>query len=142
MEKIVDVAKYISKKYHTEKGCLIDQMKLHKILFFIQKESFSKLQKEMFKEDFEGWKLGPVCIEIRRKFGWIKKFDDEVYLEDENKKIIDFIYDKYKDINSYELSRLSHLEYSWIKSRLGIQDGENGNVVISKRDIYEDAMDQ
>lgn len=142
MEKIVNVAKYISKKYRTEKGCSIDQMKLHKILFFIQKESFSRVQKEMFKEDFQGWKLGPVCIKIRHKFSDIEKFDGKVYLKNENKKIIDYIYDKYKDINSYELSRLSHLEYSWIKSRIGIQDGENGNVIILKSDICEDALEQ
>lgn len=142
MEKIVDVAKYISKKYRTEKECFIDQMKLHKILFFIQKESFSRLQKEMFKEDFQGWKLGPVCTKIRYNYSFIKKFDGKVYLKDENKEIIDYIFDKYKDINSYELSRLSHLEYSWIKSRIGIQDGENGNVIISKSDIHEDALEQ
>ena len=37
MEKIVDIAKYLSKKYFSEKGELIDEMKLHKITFFIQK---------------------------------------------------------------------------------------------------------
>lgn len=142
MEKIIDVAKYISKKYRIEKGYPIDQMKLHKITFFIQKESFSRRQKPMFNEDFQGWKLGPVCIEIRRNFLLIEEFDGEVHLKDENREIVDFIYDKYKDVNSYKLSQLSHLEYSWIKSRIGIQDGENGNVTISKHDIYEDALEQ
>ena len=34
-----------------------------------------------------------------------------------------------------------HLEYSWIKSRIGIENGENGNVVISKEDIFLDAKE-
>ena len=48
MEKIVDIAKYLSKKYFSEKGELIDEMKLHKITFFIQKESFSRYGEPMF----------------------------------------------------------------------------------------------
>lgn len=142
MEKIIDVAKYIAKKYRIEKGTAIDEMKLHKITFFIQKESFLRLGKEMFNEDFQGWKLGPVCVEIRRNFSSIVEFNEEVYFEDENREIIEFIYNKYKDMNSYKLSHLSHLEYSWIKSRIGIQAGENGNITISKQDIYEDALEQ
>ena len=74
MEKIVDIAKYLSKKYFSEKGELIDEMKLHKITFFIQKESFSRYGEPMFEEDFEGWKLGPVCRAIRKDFEKIQKF--------------------------------------------------------------------
>ena len=139
MEKIVDIAKYLSKKYFSEKGELIDEMKLHKITFFIQKESFSRYGEPMFEEDFEGWKLGPVCRAIRKDFEKIQKFKDKVFLEKENIEIVDFIFEKYKDMNSYELSHLTHLEYSWIKSRIG--NGENGNVIISKEDIFLDAKE-
>ena len=138
MEKIVDIAKYLSKKYFSEKGEFIDEMKLHKMTFFIQKESFSKYGKPMFEEDFEGWKLGPVCRVIRKDFGKIQKFNDRIFLEEKNKQIVDFIFEKYKDMDSYELSHLTHLEYSWIKSRIGIEKGENGNIIISKEDIFLD----
>ena len=141
MEKIVDIAKYLSKKYFSEKGELIDEMKLHKMTFFIQKESFSRYGEPMFEEDFEGWKLGPVCRAIRKDFEKIQKFKDKVFLEKENIEIVDFIFEKYKDMNSYELSNLTHLEYSWIKSRIGIENGENGNVIISKEDIFLDAKE-
>ena len=141
MEKIVDIAKYLSKKYFSEKGELIDEMKLHKITFFIQKESFSRYGEPMFEEDFEGRKLGLVCRTIRKDFEKIQKFKDKVFLEKENIEIVDFIFEKYKDMNSYELSHLTHLEYSWIKSRIGIENGENGNVVISKEDIFLDAKE-
>ena len=116
-------------------------MKLHKITFFIQKESFSRYGEPMFEEDFEGWKLGPVCRAIRKDFEKIQKFKDKVFLEKENIEIVDFIFEKYKDMNSYELSHLTHLEYSWIKSRIGIENGENGNVIISKEDIFLDAKE-
>lgn len=141
MEKIVDIAKYLSKKYFSEKDELIDEMKLHKMAFFIQKESFSIYDKEMFEEDFEGWKLGPVCIVIRKYFKEIQKFNGKIFLEEKNKQIVDFIFEKYKDMDSYKLSHLTHLEYSWIKSRIGIENGQNGNVIIPKNDIYLDAKE-
>lgn len=141
MEKITDVAKYISKKYFAEKKENIDQLKLQKMAFFVQKESFSRNGKEMFEEDFEGWKYGPVCREIRNKFKEIQKNRENILLNSENKEIIDFIFEKYKDINSYRLSYLTHLEFSWIKSRIGIESGKNGNVIIDKKDIALDAKE-
>lgn len=141
MEKIINIAKYISKKYFFEKKEFIDEMKLHKITFFIQKESFIRYEQPMFKENFEGWKFGPVCRNIRKNFQEIKTFQGEILLEEKNKEIVDFIFDNYKDMDSYKLSYLTHLEYSWIKSRIGIEDGENGNRVIDQKDIYTKKRD-
>lgn len=142
MEKVVDIAKYLSKEYSSEKKEYIDEMKLHKMAFFIQKESFSKYGEAMFEEDFEGWKLGPVCREIRKNFEEIKRFKGEIFLEKEDKETIDDIFKKYKDMDSYRLSYVTHLQYSWIKSRIGIENGQNGNVIIPKEDIFLDAREQ
>ena len=38
MERILDIAKYLTKKYKDEKKEEIDELKLHKILYFSQKE--------------------------------------------------------------------------------------------------------
>ena len=39
MKKILDIAKYLTKKYKDEKKEEIDELKLHKLLYFSQKES-------------------------------------------------------------------------------------------------------
>ena len=49
MEKIVDIAKYLSKKYFSEKGELIDEMKLHKITFFSRKNLFLDMENQCLK---------------------------------------------------------------------------------------------
>ena len=54
MEKIVDVAQYVYKYYLKETDEKIDEMKLHKLLYFVQRESYALLGKPMFNEDFEG----------------------------------------------------------------------------------------
>ena len=38
MEKIIDVAAYVLKKYHDVTKEHLDEMKLHKLLYFIQRE--------------------------------------------------------------------------------------------------------
>lgn len=65
MERIVDVAQYVYKYYLKETDEKIDEMKLHKLLYFVQRESYVLLGKPMFNEDFEGWIHGPVSKEVR-----------------------------------------------------------------------------
>ena len=65
MERIVDVAQYVYKYYLKETDEKIDEMKLHKLLYFVQRESYVLLGKTMFNEDFEGWIHGPVSKEVR-----------------------------------------------------------------------------
>lgn len=50
MEKIVDVAQYVYKYYLKETDEKIDEMKLHKLLYFVQRESYALLGKPMFNQ--------------------------------------------------------------------------------------------
>ena len=65
MEKIVDVAQYIFIEYKNISGKVIDEMKLQKLLYLTQRESLAITGEPMFVEEFEGWKYGPVCREVR-----------------------------------------------------------------------------
>ena len=93
----------------------------------------------LFEEDFEGWYLGPINKLVRKEFEIIKMGKEDISLKDIEKKIIDRVFDRYKDIDSYKLSNLSHKEYSWIKSRIGLKRGEKGNQKLLKEDIKIDA---
>ena len=139
MKKILDIAKYLTKKYKDEKKEEIDELKLHKLLYFSQKESIMLTNDFLFEEDFEGWYLGPINKLVRKKFEIIKMGKEDISLKDIEKKIIDRVFDRYKDIDSYKLSNLSHKEYSWIKSRIGLKRGEKGNQKLLKEDIKIDA---
>ena len=43
-------------------------MKLQKLLYFSQRETFAILNQPLFNEVFEGWKYGPVSREVRTVF--------------------------------------------------------------------------
>ena len=139
MEKILDIAKYLTRKYIDEKKEEIDELKLHKLLYFSQKEYIMLTNDFLFEEDFEGWYLGPINKLIRKKFKLIKVGKESVFLKEIEQKIVDRVFNRYKDIDSYKLSTLSHKEYSWIKSRIGLKRGEKGNQKLLKEDIKIDA---
>lgn len=65
MEKIVDVAQYVYKYYLKETDEKIDEMKLHKLLYFCSTWIIWSFRKTKFNEDFEGWIHGPVSKEVR-----------------------------------------------------------------------------
>ena len=139
MEKILNVAEYIFKEYYRVTGELIDEMKLQKLLYFSQRETLAILNKPLFNEEFEGWKYGPISREIRTVFtedGINAETED---IKSESKYIINNVILEYGALASWKLSKISHKEISWINSRKGLKDAENGNRKIKLEDIKEDA---
>jgi uncharacterized phage-associated protein len=139
MEKIINVAQYIFTEYKKITGEVIDEMKLHKLLYFAQRESFAILDKQMFEGDFEGWKYGPVCKEIRNSITQDGILDYDSDISDENKYIINNVILEYGSLASWKLSEMSHNEKSWKNARVGLKDGENGNRKLKLEDIKEDS---
>lgn len=140
MESVIKVASYVSERYEKDYKVRIDEMKLHKILYFIQRESLIQTGAPMFREQFYAWKYGPVLKEIR----WAYRLDmldqkpsDSFILE--NKPIFDKVFLQYAQKSSWSLSRLSHGEYSWQNARKGIGPIETCENAILLSDINEDA---
>lgn len=65
MENILNVAQYIFSEYKNISREVIDEMKLHKLLYLTQRESYAIKGGPMFNESFEGWRFGPVSRELR-----------------------------------------------------------------------------
>lgn len=139
MEKIKNVAKYLFDTYKKITNESIDEMKLHKLLYFTQRESLALVDAPLFEEPFEGWKYGPVCRMLRHAItpDGIIDYDQEV--SDECKYMVNNIICQYGALASWKLSEISHMEISWINSRKGIQEGENSSNILLLEDIREDA---
>lgn len=139
MEKIINVAQYIFNEYKRVTEEIIDEMKLQKLLYFSQRETFAILNQPLFNEVFEGWKYGSVSREVRTVFtedGINAQTED---IKSESKYIINNIIQEYGALASWKLSALTHKETSWLNSRKGLKKEENGNVKIKMEDIREDA---
>jgi len=54
MDRVADIAQYIFDEYEKEANQVIDEMKLHILLYFAQRESFALLGQPLFKETFQG----------------------------------------------------------------------------------------
>ncbi len=140
VENILNIAKYILDEYKKISGTPIDEMKLHKLLYFTQRESLAITGEAMFVETFEGWKFGPVSRLVRDHFdGDDISVSDKSEISDEAKYIANNVIQQYAGYESWKLSELSHNEYSWKQSRIGIQYNENGSNIIKLEDIRKDA---
>ena len=140
MVDVVKIASYISERYKKEYGSPIDEMKLHKLLYFTQRECIIQTGKPMFAESFSAWKYGPVMACIRplfKKDGLHDVASEEIV--GEYKSILDKIFVQYATKSSLSLSALSHREYSWRKARGSVGRDEHSDALIDVRDIEKDA---
>lgn len=140
MERAIDVAQCIFTEYKNISGKVIDEMKLHKLLYLSQRESLAITQEPMFADEFEGWKYGPVCREVRNCYTEDGMFADDIReISSQNLYIVKNVTLQYGAYESWKLSELSHKELSWINSRKGIPEGHNGSRVLKLEDIRKDA---
>lgn len=140
MDKILDVAQYICERYkEIAKESLDSEMKLHKLLYFTQREAFAVLGRPAFEGDLEGWIYGPVSREVRLNFNKGKIITATVPVSDTVQYIVNNVVMEYGALASWKLSELTHKEISWLNARKGLQSQEIGDVVLSLDDIREDA---
>lgn len=140
MQSIIDVAQYVYDRYKLETGDNIDEMKLHKLLYFAQRESLAINDEPLFKEDMQGWVHGPVSPLVRSLFSpdcGIVENTDEVDLI--TKRIINNVISEFGHYASWKLRELSHQELSWKNSRRGLLYIDRGSRNIAIDDIKEDA---
>lgn len=142
MENTLCVAKTLYNMYYEQKGVYMDEMKMHKLMYFSQKESLMYSNEVLFEGTFYGWKYGPVLKEVRSQyFGTTTPFSnvsgDVSY---ETRVMLQDVLDRYGSLSSWKLSALSHEEFSWKKARAGLEPGEDGNVQLSLEAMKVDAM--
>ena len=139
MERIVDIAQFIYDEYKSMSGGSIDEMKLHKLLYLSQRESLALLNQPLFDESFEGWVYGPVSRAVRAEYTMDGMVCPTSPISIEAAYIVRNVLSQYGVFESWELSKLTHKESSWIKSREGLSANESGSKTLSIDDIREDA---
>lgn len=140
MERAISVARYICDEYRKISGEPIDEMKLHKLLYFSQRESIALTGEPLFEDVFEGWRFGPVCVAVRNNFCQGEILNDiPQSITEPSAYIVKNIILQYGELASWKLSQISHAEISWSNSRKGLAPHENGNVPLKLDDIRKDA---
>lgn len=146
MEKInvLNLAAYIQKRYARENNYeTIDESKIHKLLYFIQREALIQFNTLLFDADFYAWQYGPVLHEIRTAYSNNTILTTKpTALTNEQQSVIDYVFNQYSQKSSWSLSRLTRGEKSWKHAREGISEYEKSDILISIEDIKSDAQRQ
>lgn len=153
MYSVLDVCRFII-NYSNECGYSISNLKLQKLLYFIQAYFLiSDNGSPCFNEEIQAWTFGPVCpsaYRVYKIYGYsnipkidfyyrfdrergISKvmFDSECIDESSRKMIIDVI-EEFKDTSASELVNLTHAQLPWKEAyELG------KNTVISQKAIRD-----
>lgn len=140
MNNVMDVAAYICSRYEKEFGEKIDEMKLHKLMYFAQREALAQTGEPIFNATFRGWKYGPVLTELRKPYqsDTLAKPVAEAVAR-ELAPVMDAVFEEYAHMPSFSLTRLSHGELSWRNSRKGIAPADVSDRPMELADIRQDA---
>ena len=141
MKDMMTVAGYIYDRYQREFDEKIDEMKLQKLMYFAQRESLIRTGEPLFEGDFYGWRFGPVLKELRAPYKE-ESFASDVSDEDmaADKKVLDEVFKAYAHKDAWSLSRLSHGEICWKRSRKGVSPYDSSDNMIPLDDIRLDAQ--
>lgn len=137
--KIVDVANFVFEEYEKETGEKLDEMKLHKLLYFAQRESLAITNEPLFPEHFEGWKYGPVSTAVRSVYTHDGIYASASCLSDNEIYLLKNVILEYGQFSSWKLSELTHNEISWKNSRKGLTSSSVGTNKLKISDIREDS---
>lgn len=140
MQTMKTAASYLSQRYQDAYDVKIDEMKLHKLLYFAQRESLIVHSEPLFRDaDFEGWRFGPVLPDLRSPYKNDELCEPTGDLDSRDRAILDAVFEEYAPSDSWNLSTLSHGELCWKRSRKGIAPSESSRKVIPLEDIRIDA---
>lgn len=140
MAETLAVAKFLNELYEKKHSSAMDQMKMHKMMYFSQRESLMISGVPLFDEEFEAWKYGPVLVGVRNEYQTGHMFtSDYGALDDEEKRLVNSVFERYDKYDAWQLSTLSHAEHSWEQARKGLADGEVGHEKMSLSAMKADA---
>lgn len=142
MYPINDIADYIILKVKAEdRYASLINLKLQKLLYYIQAWSYGINKKPLFEGEFQAWIHGPVNKNIYERFNSTKYLYSEIGISDimnnhvqlnaDDAEFVDFILENYLKYSGAELEKLSHSETPWIETRGDLDSNIRCDKVIS-----------
>lgn len=144
MENTMSVATALDSMFYEKNGKHMDEMRMHKLMYFAQRESLMYNNEPLFDAIFYGWKYGPVLKEVRSEFKKKSGFEGSLNLQSQVSKytrgLLRRVFNRYGSLSPWKLSALSHEEFSWKMARSGLYYEDNGDVALSLAAMKVDAQ--
>lgn len=118
MYDALTIANYII-IYYEKRDWGVSNLKLQKILYFLQAEFLIEKGYELFDEEIEAWGFGPVVPCVYRKYKMFGCMDvpakgiDEPFIDKETRTIIDGLLERVKDMSSTCLTDITLHQKPW-----------------------------
>lgn len=125
-------------------------LKLQKLLYYVQGWSLGITNNKFLNCDFEAWVHGPVCRTIFERFKSSKSLysnitdkdmmhspDNLEEIEEEDRDFVDYILDNYARFSGAELESMTHKEQPWIEAREGYKPMQACQNLISDETMKE-----
>lgn len=142
MKTINQICDYVIFRLKSEENVPLSNIKLQKLLYYIQAWNLAFFKKPLFDDKFEAWIHGPVNTTIYNRFNPTKYIFSEIYssdiieeniseiLSEDEKRHINIVLESYAKYSGVELEDMSHKEEPWIKAREGYEANQRCNVEI------------
>lgn len=119
--RALDIAKHIIKHEHDERR-EISNLRLQKLLYFVQAKFIAETGKPCFSDPIEAWDFGPVVVAVYHEYKLFGSFDISIPYEDtdideESEQKINDIIDFCAHYPTYQLVDITHKQTPWIKAR-------------------------
>ena len=130
----LDVAKYVINYSTDELNIGVTNLKLQKLLYYIQAEFQIDRREPLFHEPIEAWRHGLVVRDVYAYFrGHMDKPIDNIYkpratFKGNKELLINRVIERYKSADGWHLVKLTHQEDPWINA---YNDGEGINAEIT-----------
>ena len=135
MSTASEIARYIIHRFQ-EAGDPVDNLKLQKLLYYVQGWHLAVLGKPAFGDRIEAWAHGPVqpaTYGSWKHYRW-SPISEVVTAPDLEKELVDLIkevLDAYGGDTGYDLELRTHREPPWLDARGNIPEDQESNAIIS-----------
>lgn len=138
MASVNEVAKYIIENCNN-----VTPKKLQELAYYVQGWSNALLNRSLIDDtNFEAWVQGAVSKELYetyKKYGWNTinepAVDVELNFTRNEEDLLNSVIETYGHLSGNELEAQTRLETPWINQRIGLDDDEPSNNVISEDDM-------
>ena len=130
------VARFIV-RFFQEAGDPVTNLKLQKLLYYVQGWHLAINKKPFFDDRFEAWVHGPVQPSVYgtyKQYKWSPIVEETAVpeLSENEQAFIRSVLDVYGGDTGYSLEQRTHLESPWIDARGGIPPDQDSKAVIAQ----------
>lgn len=123
---VKETAEKIIAKARPEYGDEISNLKLQKLLYYMQGFHLACFDAPLFEEDIEAWMYGPVVPSVYELYkengsnGIACPEGEIIMLSADEEDIFNQVYDAYGQFSAYKLMEMTHNESPWRSTQVGV----------------------